>query len=148
MYLLIYITTNCPYFLWEVIIPLAVKVLKRHIQESPCPSVCPSVCAMVFILRRNMGSFYFTQWLLMTKWCVMILTQGHICGQVKSHWKRMCHDFDWRVCKFNVTGRERANFKSGSYLSYGETLEVFISHKYCLQLENVSRFWPSVLCAS
>lgn len=106
-------------------------------------SVCLSVCLSarlcnrvrsISFLCRNIGSFYFTQRLLITWGCVMILTHGHLG-------------------KFKVTGRKSAKYVFGQYLFYGESLEVFSSRSMEGKVQNsctvyiflMEKYWKFLL---
>lgn len=74
-------------------------------------------CSIYFILQRNIWKSYFTQSLIKTRGCFIILNQSHLD-------------------KF--TRRKSAKLVSNPYFSYGETLEVHTPHQDWP--ESVSRF--------
>lgn len=80
----------------------------------------------ISFLKRNIGSCYYTKKLLMTWRFVLTMIKGHF-GKVK------------------VIGRRSAKFVSGSYLSYGETMEILTSHTDCLWPKGASWPWPKVI---
>lgn len=62
---------------------------------------------------------------------------------------RVCHDLiQGQFGKFKVTKRKSADFVSGLYLSYWETLDALTLHRDCLRPEGVLWFRFKVICAS